>query len=94
VPDVVSAHRIINNTANAMQCSVLTLNDDPAISLVNPLAARDEMLNGRIEVRPFTINITSEVALLFPPYQAQSRLVNACASSRPSSDNPYHCCKK
>jgi hypothetical protein len=49
------------------------------ISLVNPLAARDEMLNGGIEVRPFTVNIPSEVALLFPPYQAQSRLVNAFA---------------
>lgn len=49
------------------------------ISLVNPLAARDEILNGGIEVRPFAVNIPSEVALLFPPYQAQTRLVSAFA---------------
>jgi len=47
------------------------------ISLVNPLAARDEYLNGGIEVRPFTLDIPSEVTLLYPPYQAQTRLVNA-----------------
>lgn len=50
------------------------------VSLVNPLAARDEYLNGSIEIRPFTIDIPNEVALLYPPYQAQARLVNAFAA--------------
>ncbi|PMS18276.1 transcriptional regulator, partial [Paraburkholderia rhynchosiae] len=40
---------------------------------------RDESVNGGIEVRPFAVNIPSEVALLFPPYQAQTRLVSAFA---------------
>ncbi|CAB3724763.1 hypothetical protein LMG27174_05268 [Paraburkholderia rhynchosiae] len=30
-------------------------------------------------MRPFAVNIPSEVALLFPPYQAQTRLVSAFA---------------
>jgi DNA-binding transcriptional LysR family regulator len=49
------------------------------ISLVNPLAARDEFLNGGIEIRPFTVDIPNEVALLYPTYQAQARLVTAFA---------------
>jgi hypothetical protein len=47
------------------------------ISLVNPLAARDEYLSGGIEIRPFTLDIPNEVALLYPQYQAQTRLVTA-----------------
>lgn len=50
------------------------------VSLVNPLAARDEYLNGGIEIRPFTIDIPNEVALLYPPYQVQARLVAAFAT--------------
>jgi DNA-binding transcriptional LysR family regulator len=49
------------------------------VSLVNQLAARDEFLNGGIELRPFTIDIPNEVALLYPMYQAQTRLVDAFA---------------
>ncbi|MEA3127909.1 MAG: hypothetical protein QOD67_4928 [Caballeronia sp.] len=67
MPEVVSAHRIISNTANAMQCSVVTLNDDPAISLVDPLAARDETLDGGIEVRPFTIKLQAKSPYSFRP---------------------------
>jgi DNA-binding transcriptional LysR family regulator len=47
------------------------------VSVVNPLAARDEQLNGGVEVRPFTVDIPTVVALLYPPYQAQTRLVSA-----------------
>lgn len=49
------------------------------VSLVNMLAARDEQLNGGIELRPFSVEIPTEVALLYPPYQAQTRLVDAFA---------------
>lgn len=45
------------------------------VSVMNPLAARDEQLNGGIEVRPFSVDIPTVVALLYPPYQAQTRLV-------------------
>jgi DNA-binding transcriptional LysR family regulator len=47
------------------------------VSLINPLAARDELAGGGIEVRPFSPSIPVTVALLYPPYQAQTRLVEA-----------------
>ena len=48
-------------------------------SLVNQLAARDEAAYGGITVRPFSVDISNHVALLYPPYQAQSRLAEAFA---------------
>jgi len=49
------------------------------VSVINPLAARDEQLNGGVEVRPFSVEIPTVVALLYPPYQTQTRLVGVFA---------------
>lgn len=45
------------------------------VSLVNPLAAHEERDAAGLEIRPFTPDIPTTVALIYPPYVARSRLV-------------------
>jgi DNA-binding transcriptional LysR family regulator len=47
------------------------------LGLINPLAAREESEISDIEVRPFTPALPVTIALLYPPYHARSRLVDA-----------------
>jgi DNA-binding transcriptional LysR family regulator len=49
------------------------------VSLINPMAAREESVNGRIAVRPFTPSVPVTMSLVYPPYEKRSRLVNVFA---------------
>lgn len=45
------------------------------VSLINPLAAREESQDSGLEIRPFVPSVPLSIALLFPPYHTRSRLV-------------------
>ncbi|XAH22370.1 LysR substrate-binding domain-containing protein [Xylophilus sp. GW821-FHT01B05] len=49
------------------------------ISIVNPLAATEEVGGSGIVVRPFTQAVPVTAALLYPPYHSRSRLVDLFA---------------
>jgi DNA-binding transcriptional LysR family regulator len=49
------------------------------VGLINPLAAREEREVSEIEIRPFTPAIPVTIALLYPPYASQDRLIEAFA---------------
>ncbi|OZI58767.1 LysR substrate-binding domain-containing protein [Bordetella genomosp. 1] len=49
------------------------------VSLINPLAAREEYATHGVELRPFTPAVPVTVALLFPPAHTRSRLVTVFA---------------
>jgi len=46
------------------------------VSLINPVAAGEEKLEGDIEVRPFSPAVPVIIGLLYPPYHNRTRLVN------------------
>lgn len=46
------------------------------VSLINPLAAREEQNQTGIELRPFAPAVPVVAALLYPPYQQRTRLVD------------------
>jgi len=46
------------------------------VSLINPLAAREEQAHTAIELRPFAPAVPVVAALLYPPYRRRTRLVN------------------
>ena len=73
----VSRHLVAEASLGSSVCALVRAG--MGVSIVNPLAARDEYVIGGIEVRPFSVDIPNEVALLYPTYQAQTRLVNAFA---------------
>lgn len=82
IDDVFAAHHVARQVVAeaSLGSSVCALvRAGLGISLVNQLAARDEVAHGGIEIRPFTIDISNQVALLYPPYQTQSRLAEAFA---------------
>ncbi|VGO07474.1 FIG000557: hypothetical protein co-occurring with RecR [plant metagenome] len=45
------------------------------VSLITPLAAREESQGSGLEIRPFAPSVPLSIALLFPPYHTRSRLV-------------------
>jgi DNA-binding transcriptional LysR family regulator len=49
------------------------------VSIVNPLAASEERIQGDIVVRPFTESLPVTAALMYPPYDTRPRLVELFA---------------
>lgn len=58
----------------ASVCALVRAN--VGISIVNPLAARDEFLAGGLQIRPIATNIPSEVVMLYPRSQSEPRLTS------------------
>ena len=71
----IERHIVVETDLGASVCGLVSAG--LGVSLINPLAAREESENSDILIRPFRPSVPVTLAILYPPYAAHQRLVAA-----------------